>query len=116
MSLAATVLQQAATLALPVLALSMAATAWRVLKGPTLADRVLALDMMTAIAIGFMAVFAIVTGHSLYVDIAIALGLAGFLATIAFARFIMTRPGRQVPPPPPSRPRPHRPGQRRRRG
>ncbi len=115
MSLAATVLHQAAMVALPVLGLSLAATAWRVLKGPTLADRVLALDMMTAIAIGFMAVFAIVTGYSLYVDIAIALGLAGFLATVAFARFILTRPGRQLPPAPPARPRPLRPGQRRRR-
>ncbi|MBB4065760.1 cation:proton antiporter [Gellertiella hungarica] len=105
----------AATIALPVLALSLAATAWRVVRGPTLADRVLALDMLTAIAIGFMAVFSILTGYSLYIDIAIALGLVGFLATVAFARFILTRPGRKLPDTPPDRPRPNRPGQRRRR-
>lgn len=115
MTLAATVLEQVSLAALPVLGLSLLATAFRVLRGPTLADRVLALDMMTAIAIGFMAVFAIVTGHGLYVDIAIALGLAGFLATVAFARFILTRPDRRQPPAPPARPRPNRPGQRRRR-
>lgn len=115
MSLAATVLQQSAMVALPVLGVALLATAWRVLRGPTLADRVLALDMISAISIGFMAVFAVMTGESLYVDIAIALGLAGFLATVAFARFILTRPDREAPPAPPSRPRPNRPGQRRRR-
>ena len=82
-------------------------------RGPTLADRVLALDMLTALAIGLMALVAIRTGFTLYVDIAIALGLVGFLATVAFARFILTRPARRPPSPPPSRPRPNRGGQRR---
>ena len=59
--------------------------------GPTLPDRVLALDMLVAIAIGFIAVLGIRTGQTLYVDIAIALGLVGFLATVAFARFILQR-------------------------
>ena len=42
-------------------------------------------------AIGFIAVIGIRTGYTLYVDIAIALGLVGFLATVAFARFVMAR-------------------------
>jgi multicomponent Na+:H+ antiporter subunit F len=71
------------------LTLAMLATAIRVLLGPTLADRVLALDQLVAIAIGFIAVIAIKTGYELYVDIALALGLAGFLATVAFARYIL---------------------------
>ena len=45
----------------------------------------------SAIAIGFIAVLAIRTGQTLYVDIAIALGLVGFLATVAFARFVSQR-------------------------
>ena len=63
----------------------------RVVIGPTLPDRVLALDMLVAVAIGFIAVLGIRTGQTLYVDIAIALGLVGFLATVAFARFILQR-------------------------
>lgn len=99
---------------LAMLALALLLTACRVVIGPTLADRVLALDMLTAIAIGFMAVFAIRSGYSLYIDIAIALGLVGFLATVAFARFILNRkPDRKLPPPPADRPR--RAGQRRNR-
>ncbi|MEM9108174.1 MAG: monovalent cation/H+ antiporter complex subunit F, partial [Pseudomonadota bacterium] len=53
--------------------------------------RILALDMLVATAIGFIAVIGIKTGYTLYVDIAIALGLVGFLATVAFARFVLAR-------------------------
>jgi multicomponent Na+:H+ antiporter subunit F len=73
------------------LALLMAAlvlTSIRVIIGPTLADRVLALDQLISIAIGFIAVIGIKTGFGLYIDIALALGLVGFLATTAFARYI----------------------------
>ena len=66
----------------------------RVLKGPTLPDRVLALDMLVTVSIGFIAVTGISTHAAFNVDIAIALGLVGFLATVAFARFIMIK-GRQ---------------------
>jgi len=66
-------------------------TVFKVIKGPTLPDRVLALDLLVAAAIGFTAVLGIKTGFTLYLDIAIALGLVGFLATVAFARFILAR-------------------------
>lgn len=61
------------------------------MRGPTLPDRVIALDMLVGIVIGFIAVFAIKSGYVLYMDIAISLGLVGFLTTIAFARFILVR-------------------------
>jgi multicomponent Na+:H+ antiporter subunit F len=77
--------------ALVVLSLALLITILRILRGPTLPDRVLGLDMLVAIAIGFIAVMAIRTGFNLYIDIAIALGLVGFLATVAFARFILAR-------------------------
>lgn len=76
---------------LAILSLAFLATVYRVIVGPTLGDRVVALDMLVGIAIGFIAIIAIKTGFTLYIDIAIALGLVGFLATIAFARFILSR-------------------------
>lgn len=85
------IVSAAASLALVALALAFLVVTWRVLAGPTLADRVLALDMLVAIAIGFIAVIAVKTGFTLYIDIAISLGLVGFLATVAFARFILSR-------------------------
>ncbi len=85
------VLDAAVFMGLALLCLSFFLAVVRVVRGPTLPDRVLALDMLVAAAIGFIAVIGIKTGYELYVDIAIALGLVGFLATVAFARFIMTR-------------------------
>lgn len=61
----------------------------RIARGPGLPDRILALDMLFTVGIGYIAVIAIRTGFMLYLDIAISLGLVGFLATIAFARFVL---------------------------
>lgn len=77
--------------ALATLSLSFLLTVIRVIIGPSLPDRILALDMLVTIAIGFIAVIGIRTGFTLYLDIAIALGLVGFLATVAFARFVFSR-------------------------
>ena len=84
-------LSGATSLALLLLSLALLLTVLRIIRGPTLPDRVLGLDMLVAIAIGFIAVIAIKTGFYLYIDIGIALGLVGFLATVAFARFILAR-------------------------
>ena len=86
-----TVLHFATLIALGLFSLAFFITVYRVIVGPTLPDRVLGLDMLVAIAIGFIAVIGIKTGFTLYLDIAIALGLVGFLATVAFARFILQR-------------------------
>ncbi|WP_375449588.1 cation:proton antiporter [uncultured Devosia sp.] len=63
----------------------------RIVLGPKLADRVLALDLLTIEALGFVAILTVHTGYTVYLDIAIALGLLGFLATVALARYILVR-------------------------
>lgn len=60
----------------------------RLVLGPTLADRVVALDLIAFITIGFIAVYTLDSGHKSLLDIAITLGLVAFLGTIAFARLI----------------------------
>ena len=96
MTAADAILSYSVWLAFLLLGLSFLLTVWRVIRGPTLPDRVVALDMLTGIVIGFIALIAIRTGFTLYIDIAISLGLVAFLATVAFARFILSRgrPGR----------------------
>lgn len=94
MSNSEVVLGYAANFALAMFCLTFALAVWRVIVGPTLADRILALDLLVAAAIAFIAVFAIKTGFSLYIDIAIGLGLVGFLATVAFAGFILKNAGK----------------------
>ena len=85
------IIAAASTLALVLMCAAFFITIYRVIVGPTLPDRIVALDMLVGIAIGFIAVVAIKTGYTLYVDIAISLGLVGFLATVAFARFLLAR-------------------------
>lgn len=63
----------------------------RIVIGPSLPDRILALDLLVSVAGGFICAFGINTGFSIYIDIAIALGLVGFLSTVALARFVMRR-------------------------
>ena len=76
---------------LALLAISFLMIVVRIVRGPTLPDRILALDMLIVVGIGFIAVIGVKTGYYLYVDVAIALGLVGFLATVAFARYVLHR-------------------------
>lgn len=78
----------AATVALSLYGLALLLVTIRLMRGPTLPDRVVALDMMVAIGVGFIAAFSLASGQSAYLDIAVALGLVGFLSTVAFARYI----------------------------
>lgn len=88
---AAGFLEAAVLASLAILSLAFLLIIVRIIRGPTLPDRVLALDTLVAVAIGFIAVIGVKTRYFLYVDIAIALGLVGFLSTVAFARFVLTR-------------------------
>ena len=73
------------------LGFALFATVIRIIRGPTLADRILGLDTITILAVGVIGVFAVRTGLYLYADIAVAVALVGFLATIAFARYLLSR-------------------------
>ena len=59
----------------------------RLAKGPTVADRVVALDMMTVIIVAFCGLYAIFAEEAAFLDVGIVLALVGFLATVALARF-----------------------------
>lgn len=78
-------------ISLVILTLSFFLIVYRIVRGPTLPDRIVGLDMLVAVGIGFIAVIGVKTDFYLYLDIAIALGLVGFLATIAFARYVLNR-------------------------
>lgn len=67
---------------------ALLAAIYRLLRGPSLADRVVALDMLTMLLVVFLVIFSISSGERAYIFAAIALALIGFLATVAFARFI----------------------------
>lgn len=67
---------------------ALLAAAWRLWVGPNLADRVVALDMVSMVMVVFLVLFKLVSGANAYVYVAIALSLIAFLATVAFANYI----------------------------
>ena len=84
-----------------VLALVLAATLGmlRFLRGPSDTDRVIALDILFAAAIGLCVAAALASGRVLFLDVAIGLALVGFVATVAWARMIEGRADAERRPP-----------------
>lgn len=60
----------------------------RLVQGPSLADRVVAFDVMTTIGIGFISLYAIASDQSIFLDVATVVALVAFLATMAFAYYL----------------------------
>ena len=69
-------------------AVSILVASLRVMRGPSLPDRVVALDLVGLLAVSVISVVAIATQKPVLLDAAIALALIAFLSTVAFARFI----------------------------
>lgn len=69
-------------------AASLVCASIRLAIGPSLPDRVVALDLAAVLVVGFVGVFAIATGRAAYLDVAIALALVAFLGTVALARYV----------------------------
>lgn len=76
---------------LPVLVLALLLSAVRLLRGPSLADRVVALDLMTTLAVGVAGAAAIVADQAVMLDVALVLALVAFLGTVAFAHYVERR-------------------------
>lgn len=76
---------------LPVLAISNVIIFVRFLKGPTLSDRVVSLDLLLTTGIGIIAVYSIHTNQPTFLDIAMILALIAFLSTVAFSYYLEKR-------------------------
>jgi len=73
---------------LAILALSMMMSFLRVVRGPSLPDRIIALDLLASVVVGMLSIHAIRTGDHVYLTAGIALGLISFIGTVALALFI----------------------------
>jgi multicomponent Na+:H+ antiporter subunit F len=63
----------------------------RLVIGPSLPDRVIALDLMAALVVAMICTYAIGNNQRVFLDVAIVLALVAFLGTIAFAQYIERR-------------------------
>lgn len=64
---------------------------WRILRGPTAADRAVAIDILGILVLGFCAILGIPTGRDWYIDIGIAWALQSFISTLALAKYLEGR-------------------------
>lgn len=81
----------AADIAIGLLLIGMLLVIVRLARGPNLGDRIMALDTLTVLAVGLIGALTLRTGLTLYLDIAIAIALVGFLSTVALARYLLAR-------------------------
>jgi len=63
----------------------------RLFLGPTLADRITALDGMTIVAVSFIVFLAYILGRFIYLDVALVYALISFVGVVVLARFIERR-------------------------
>lgn len=78
----------AETVSFAALSIGMVLTMVRLVRGPSLPDRVVALDLLTILGLGMLALYAMATENAAYLDVGIVLTLVTFLATISFAYYI----------------------------
>ena len=71
------------------LAIAMALAAFRMFRGPRAQDRVLALDTLYVNSMLLLMVFGIRTGQVVYFEASLVIGMLGFVATVALAKFLM---------------------------
>ncbi len=63
----------------------------RVLTGPTMADRMVAIDIFGILVVGICALLVVKTGRLFLIDVAIAWIVLGFIATITLAKYLTRR-------------------------
>ena len=78
----------AAAIALAMLSVALLLAFIRLAGGPTLPDRVVALDLISILTAGSAAVYAIAAGEAVFLDVALILALISFIGTVAFARYL----------------------------
>ncbi|PSP82105.1 pH regulation protein F [Halobacteriales archaeon QS_1_68_17] len=61
---------------------------YRVIRGPTIPDRVVALDAIATNVIAIAVLFALKTGRGLFVTVSLVLAIIGFLSTVVVAKFV----------------------------
>jgi multicomponent K+:H+ antiporter subunit F len=87
--MSATLLHTCLVAAQVLIVLAMACAAWRLLVGPRAQDRVLALDTLYVNAMLLTLTFGMREGSALYFEVALVIGMLGFVATVALAKFLM---------------------------
>ncbi|WP_247729103.1 monovalent cation/H+ antiporter complex subunit F [Halovivax limisalsi] len=63
-------------------------SSYRVIRGPTIPDRVVALDAIATNVVAIAVLFALLTGRGLFITVSLVLAIIGFIATVAVAKYV----------------------------
>ncbi len=80
--------EMAAELVLATLGIALLLAVVRLVKGPTLPDRIVAMDLVGVLVIGLIVVLAGSSGERAMLDAAIVIALIGFVGTVAYATYV----------------------------
>lgn len=72
-----------------VLVLAMALNAWRLMKGPALVDRILALDTLYINSIALLVLLGMQRATAMYFEAALLIALLGFVGTVVLSKFLL---------------------------
>ncbi|WP_112827127.1 K+/H+ antiporter subunit F [Rhizobium cremeum] len=87
--MSAIVIFTAVAIAQSMLAVAMAIASIRMFRGPRAQDRIIGLDALYINAMLMLVTFGIGTGRVVYFEAALVIGMLGFVATVALAKFLM---------------------------
>ena len=76
-------------LCLALIALALLLTVARLVRGPSAADRILALDTLSAEAIALILLYGLWSGSGLYFEAALLIAVMGFVSTVALCKFLL---------------------------
>ncbi|CEN40332.1 PhaF2 protein [Capnocytophaga canimorsus] len=76
---------------MPILAFSALLIVVRFMKGPHLADRVVAVDLLFSVGTAIISIYSIISNHALFLDIATIFALIAFLSTVAFSYYLVKK-------------------------
>ncbi len=81
-------LNLAVALTFTLLGAALVLYSWRLLYGPTLPDRIVALDTLYLNAVALLVLIGIHFDSALYFEVALFIALLGFISTVALCRFV----------------------------
>ncbi len=84
-------IQIAILVALSVVGVAMLLSLWRLLRGPTAPDRILALDALYVNAVAQLILFGMVLDSEMYFEVALIIAMLGFFGTVVLSKYVIRR-------------------------
>jgi len=82
-------IEHAATFGLGCLTLALALNLWRLIRGPSVGDRIIALDTMVINVLAIIVLIGIANANDTYFEAGLLLAMVGFVGTVAYCKFVL---------------------------